>query len=137
MNKEKSRVIIDELLDLAVKYAEQNDDADDIEKVWDTIDAARLFLAQPETSATNEQTLAALKANGLEFGDCVVAFAEDDDNPYVVAGREMMDGGDLEMDDKVVISESDDGAYVMAWKFVSKEFALDGLDKSDGNDDPS
>ena len=49
----------------------------------------------------------------------------------MVAGREMMEEGDLEMDGNVVISENDDGAYVMAWKFVSKEDA--GL--SDDDDD--
>ena len=135
MNKEKSKEVISNLLDFAVKYAEQNDDADDIEKAWDTIDTARLFLAQPETPATKEQLLAALKASGLEFEDCVVAFAEDNNNPYVVAGREMMEDGDLEMDDNVVISEGEDGAYVFAWKFVSKEYA--GIEDEDGNDGES
>ena len=137
MNPEKSRAVISDLLEFARKYAEQNDDADDVDEAWDAIDTARLFLAQPEIPVTGVQLLATLKANGVEFSDCVAAFAEDDDNPYVVAGREMMDEGDLEMDDKVVISKSDAGAYVLAWKWVSNEDA--GLEEAEdeSNDEKS
>ena len=141
MNPEKSRAVISDLLEFALKYAEQNDDGDDVDpttrKVWDAIAAARLFLAQPESTVTGVQLLATLKANGVEFADCVAAFAEDEDNPYVVAGREMMDEGDLEMDDKVVISKSDAGAYVLAWKWVSNEDA--GLEEAEdeSNDEKS
>ena len=137
MNPEKSRAVISDLLEFALKYAEQNDDADDVDKAWDAIDTARLFLAQPESTVTGVQLLATLKANGVEFSDCVAAFAEDEDNPYVVAGREMMDEGDLEMDDKVVISKSDAGAYVLAWKWVSNEDA--GLEEAEdeSNDEKS
>lgn len=137
MNQEKSRAVIDDLLEFARKYAEQNDDANDVDEAWDAIDTARLFLAQPEIPVTGVQLLATLKTNGVEFSDCVAAFAEDDDNPYVVAGREMMDEGDLEMDDKVVISKSDAGAYVLAWKWVSNEDA--GLEEAEdeSNDEKS
>lgn len=138
MNEEKARAVISDLLEFARKYAEQNDDADDVNEAWDAVDAARLFLAQtktntprPEARTENEKSLVALKANGLTFAECVTVFAESDDNPYVVAGCEMMEEGDLEMDDNVVISENDDGAYVMAWKFVSNDFALSDLDESD------
>lgn len=138
MNEEKACVVIGDLLEFARKYAEQNDDSDDVNEAWDAVDAARLFLAQtkpstprPEVHTENEKSLAALKANGLTFAQCVTAFAESDDNPYVVAGRVMMSEGDLEMDDNVVISGNDDGAYVMAWKFVSNDFALGDLGESD------
>ena len=137
MNQEKSRAVIDDLLEFARKYAEQNDDADDVDEAWDAIDTARLFLAQPEIPVTGVQLLATLKANGVEFSDCVAAFAEDDDNPYVVAGREMMDEGDLEMDDKVVISKSDAGAYVLAWKWVSNEDASLEEAEDESNDEKS
>ena len=137
MNPEKSRAVISDLLEFALKYAEQNDDADDVDKAWDAIDTARLFLAQPESTVTGVQLLATLKANGVEFSDCVAAFAEDEDNPYVVAGREMMDEGDLEMDDKVVISKSDAGAYVLAWKWVSNEDASLEEAEDESNDEKS
>ena len=137
MNPEKSRAVISDLLEFALKYAEQNDDADDVDKAWDAIDTARLFLAQPESTVTGVQLLATLKANGVEFSDCVAAFAEDEDNPYVVAGREMMDEGDLEMDDKVVISKSDAGAYVLAWKWVSNEDANLEETEDESNDEKS
>ncbi len=137
MNPEKSRAVISDLLEFARKYAEQNDDADDVDEAWDAIDTARLFLAQPEIPVTGVQLLATLKANGVEFSDCVAAFAEDDDNPYVVAGREMMDEGDLEMDDKVVISKSDAGAYVLAWKWVSNEDASLEEAEDESNDEKS
>ena len=137
MNPEKSRAIINDLLEFARKYAEQNDDADDVDKAWDAIDTARLFLAQPESTVTGVQLLATLKANGVEFSDCVAAFAEDEDNPYVVAGREMMDEGDLEMDNKVVISETDAGAWVLAWKWVSNEDASLEEAEDESNDEKS
>ena len=141
MNQEKSRAVISDLLEFALKYAEQNDDGDDVDpttrKVWDAIAAARLFLAQPESTVTGVQLLATLKTNGLEFSDCVAAFAEDDDNPYVVAGREMMDEGDLEMDDKVVISKTDAGAWVLAWKWVSNEDASLEETENESNDEKS
>ena len=137
MNPEKSRAVISDLLEFALKYAEQNDDADDVDKAWDAIDTARLFLAQPESTVTGVQLLATLKANGVEFSDCVAAFAEDEDNPYVVAGREMMDEGDLEMDNKVVISETDAGAWVLAWKWVSNEDASLEETENESNDEKS
>ena len=137
MNQEKSRAVISDLLEFALKYAEQNDDADDVDKAWDAIDTARLFLAQPESTVTGVQLLATLKANGVEFSDCVAAFAEDEDNPYVVAGREMMDEGDLEMDNKVVISETDAGAWVLAWKWVSNEDASLEEAEDESNDEKS
>jgi hypothetical protein len=137
MNPEKSRAVISDLLEFALKYAEQNDDADDVDKAWDAIDTARLFLAQPESTVTGVQLLATLKANGVEFSDCVAAFAEDEDNPYVVAGREMMDEGDLEMDNKVVISETDAGAWVLAWKWVSNEDASLEEAEDESNDEKS
>ncbi|MDA8190149.1 MAG: hypothetical protein M0Z68_01420 [Gammaproteobacteria bacterium] len=137
MNPEKSRAIINDLLEFARKYAEQNDDADDVDKAWDAIDAARLFLAQPESTVAGVQLLATLKTNGVEFSDCVAAFAEDDDNPYVVAGREMMDEGDLEMDAKVVISKTDAGAWVLAWKWVSNEDASLEEAEDESNDEKS
>ena len=97
MNEEKARAVISGLLEFARKYAEQNDDADDVNEAWDAVDAARLFLAQtktktprPEARTENEKSLATLKANGLTFAECVTVFAESGDNPYVVAGREMM-----------------------------------------------
>ena len=137
MNPEKSRAVISGLLEFARKYAEQNDDANDVDEAWDAIDTARLFLAQPETTVTGVQLLATLKANGVEFSDCVAAFAEDEDNPYVVAGREMMDEGDLEMDNKVVISETDAGAWVLAWKWVSNEDASLEEAEDESNDEKS
>ena len=137
MNQEKSRAVISDLLEFARKYAEQNDDADDVDEAWNAIDTARLFLAQPESTVTGVQLLATLKTNGLEFSDCVAAFAEDDDNPYVVAGREMMDEGDLEMDDKVVISKTDAGAWVLAWKWVSNEDASLEETENESNDEKS
>lgn len=136
MNNEKALDTIGDLLEFAVKYAEQNDDADDVYQAWEAIEAARLFLANPEaavtpdtsaiqekTPPTNEQIQEILKAHNIDFSQCVSAFAEDDSNPYVVAGRDMVDGEDLQMDDSVVISEGEDGAYVLAWKFVSKDDA--------------
>lgn len=156
MNNEKALDTIGDLLEFAVKFAEQNDNTDDANEVldtnraWDAIEAARFFLAQPETPATpsaetpamqeetpltKEQLLATLEANNLTLSDCMRAFAADDDDPYAVACRDMMEDGNLEMDNNVITSEGNDGAYVLVWKFVSKEDA--GIEDEEGKDGES
>lgn len=68
--------------------------------------------------------LEALKAEGLSFADCISVFAEPENNPYVLAARECVEEGELEIDSKTVVSEgSDGGAYVMAWRWISNEAA--------------
>lgn len=65
-----------------------------------------------------------LKEAGLGFRDCIAAFSEDDDNPYVKAAREIHHvEGEVEVDEFTVVSKDDDaeGAYVMAWVWVSSE----------------
>ena len=67
--------------------------------------------------------LARLRERGLEFGDCIKAFTEDPDDPYVVAARAIhhMDG-QLEVDHATVRSDGvDGGEYVLAWVWVSDE----------------
>jgi hypothetical protein len=66
-----------------------------------------------------QEVLAELKAQGMTFGECINAFAADDDNPFVRCAQEQANEGTLEVDSKTVVSDSENGAYVQAWVWVS------------------
>jgi hypothetical protein len=67
--------------------------------------------------------------NDVKFADCVEAFATDNNNPHVaIARNEYHRDGEIEIDDRVVVSESDHGAYVMAWIWVDTP---DGVDEEE------
>ncbi len=73
-----------------------------------------------------QHELKKLQAAGLTFADCVSCFGVSADNdPYLKAAHEHhYREGELEFDDTAIISESDDeGAYVMAWVWVTDEEA--------------
>ena len=56
------------------------------------------------------------------FSECVVRHRAAEDNPYVAAARARIGCDDEhEIDEITVVSESDDGAWVMSWVWVSKE----------------
>jgi hypothetical protein len=79
------------------------------------------------TPLTAEQTDALcedLNNHGLSFGD-VVNILGTDDSPYVAAAHEhrLLNEGTLEVDPKTIVSESEGGAYVMAWLWVDGEDA--------------
>lgn len=80
--------------------------------------------------------LEALKAGGLTFADCTRAFAVPNDDPYVVAARDMILGDDdTEIDDETVTSVGDDGAWVLSWLWVSNSDAGvpdEGEDEDEG-----
>jgi len=68
----------------------------------------------------------------LNFADCVEFFGERNDRQRRIAARarlRLTHEGELEIDDRTVISEADDnGSYVMAWVWL--DFAgVPGLDK--------
>jgi hypothetical protein len=66
-----------------------------------------------------------LNNHGLEFGDVVNLIGEDESNAFVAAAHEhrLLDEGTLEVDPKTIVSDSEEGAYVMAWLWVSNEAA--------------
>ena len=106
------------------------------------------YIAAREVAAQKPQTedaekldrdarIAALKdlqSKGLTFSDAVNVFGEDrDSNAYARKAADLHGrDGELEFDDTVVVSESDDGAYVMCWQWVDKDDA--GIE-DDGDDD--
>jgi hypothetical protein len=68
----------------------------------------------------------------LNFADCVEFFGERDDRQRRIADlarQRVTHEGELEIDDRTVISEADDnGSYVMAWVWL--DFGgVRGLDK--------
>ena len=61
---------------------------------------------------------------GITFSDCVEYFGKkqtpEQQALVAKAAEEYEEEGTLEIDDNAVVSESEDGAYVMAWVWVRK-----------------
>lgn len=72
-----------------------------------------------QATPTNQQVLAELKGKGMTFGECVTAFAAEESNPFVRCAQDQAQEGSIEVDSKTVVSESENGAYVQAWMWVS------------------
>lgn len=91
----------------------------------------------PAAAGTIQERLAALKAEGLTFGACITAFGVDrDTDPFAkVAFENYQDEGSTEIDDFTVLSKSKDGAYVMAWVWVSNEEAGIPSDEEEEEED--
>lgn len=69
--------------------------------------------------------LAKLVDQGLTFGDCVAAFATNRATSKVVQTAHDRyaepSNGSIEIDPETVVSEADEGVWVMAWVWVPKE----------------
>lgn len=86
--------------------------------------------------ATNGGTVVPLDANdiddlaegmnhsGLDIGGVCEVIGRGPDDPYVVAARNLRP--DDTIDERPVVSESDDGAYVMAWVRINKDEVKNG-----------
>ena len=73
------------------------------------------------TSGTAAADAAPARPCERTFGECVERHCAADDNPYVAAARAMIGVDDEhEIDDKTVVSESDEGAWVMNWVWIPK-----------------
>lgn len=59
-----------------------------------------------------------LKAAGLQFGEIIEVYGSDDANPYATAAADHAND-DLILDPSPVVSEADEGAYVLMWKWIS------------------
>lgn len=57
------------------------------------------------------------------FSEAIQAFGVDrDKDPYaIVAARHFGSEGEIEIDDRTVVSQGEGGAYVLAWLWVSNE----------------
>ena len=89
--------------------------AEAIEAVVQPLRAAFCVRGDPDL-----QLRCVLEAMGLQFGDCLQAFANDTSDGYVLAARDEAREGELEVDSRTVVSRGDDnGAYVLAWLWVS------------------
>lgn len=80
---------------------------------------------------TPEALKATLLCADVTFADCKLAFAAPADDPLVAAARiQYHEEGVCEIDDRTVVSRSDDpstkGAYVMAWLWVEDPTQVDG-----------
>lgn len=78
--------------------------------------------AAPSTSAEEktqvlQRRLQALEAAGLTFSDCLQVFGVPTDSHPLARAAVLArhEEGELEFDERTVVSESEDGAYVLAW----------------------
>lgn len=79
------------------------------------------FPPEPPKHEVRAQALRALIDDGLGFAECIHAFGEED-SPFIEAAREEYvsgSDGDVDIDQTTVVSQSDDGAYVLGWMWVS------------------
>lgn len=72
-----------------------------------------------QAAPAHHEVLAELKAQGMTIGDCVEAFGEDSTNPFVRCAQDAAGDRSITVDDTAVVSESENGAYVQAWTWVS------------------
>ena len=100
-------------------------------------EGAPVPMVTPVAAGTIQERLLALKAEGLTFGACITAFGVDrDTDPFAkVAFENYQDEGSTEIDDFTVLSKSKDGAYVMAWVWVSNEEAGIPSDEEEEEED--
>lgn len=81
----------------------------------------------------------ALNHTGLTFGEIVNQLGDDDSDPYVAAAQQhrLLEEGTLEVDGWAVVSRGDDdGAYVMAWLWISNTAAgIKGDEEEEGEGD--
>jgi hypothetical protein len=80
---------------------------------------------QTKTRPTAQEVRALLDAQGITFADCVGAFGSTrEDNAYVLTAHHLHeDAGEVEFDDKAVVSDAEQGAWVMAWVWVARSDA--------------
>ena len=62
----------------------------------------------------------------VTLGDCIQAFAADENDPYVVLARQHHKVGVLELGEPTYVSETPSGAYVMAWIWIPKPEVVGG-----------
>lgn len=70
------------------------------------------------------EALAALKEEGLTIGECIRALASPEDDPFIRKARDLIVGSnDVDIDDQTIASQGENGAWVLAWQWVSNEQA--------------
>jgi len=84
----------------------------------------------------SDSRLAALQTlvdQGLTFSEVMQVMGETaEENPYVAKAQEQARDGELEVDERTIVSEgSDPGAYVLAWLWVEADDADDDNDDDD------
>ena len=77
-------------------------------------------------TAGHVQLRAVLDDADVTLGDCISAFAADENDPYVILARQKHEPGVLELGEPTTISETPSGAYVLAWLWIPKPELVDG-----------
>lgn len=83
-------------------------------------------MARATTRTSTTTIIRSITLPAETFAECVERHCAAENNPYVAAAREIVGSDDEhEIDEKTVVSESDDGAWVMSWIWVPKECITD------------
>lgn len=91
---------------------------------WDCAETEHIQVTHPSAGDPRAMTLKRMKDEGLTLAECISAFAASNDDPYVIAARQLVAGGDdVTIDDITTTSPADDGAWVLSWLWVSNEEA--------------
>lgn len=136
-NEQKFIEFQNELMTVAAKYigGEANEVAASLGKTWDETFVGTVHIKDCEEPATSlwcqaggenawNPILLAFKRMGLEFHNSISVFGSPDDNPYVMAAKETAVGDeDVDFDQECVVAESDEGAFVQGWHWVSRSDA--------------
>jgi len=81
-------------------------------------------MPQLQQSSSLATILAQLKREGLTFEDCISAFAENGENPFIESARQQCGGADSpSIDSATIASRGNDGAWVMAWLWIDNASA--------------
>jgi hypothetical protein len=85
-------------------------------------DALRQALTAVVSAAEYIGVLKGMAIQGLKFQHCQAAFGVDRDlHPLASAAhKQWQKDGDIEIDPITVLSESEDGAYVLGWVWVDR-----------------
>lgn len=85
---------------------------------------SRDVVRTPSDKVQLKESLRTLKESGLTFGDCIGVFGLDTESSLIarVAKEDYGREGEVELDDRTVLSPGEDGVYVLGWLFVPKSF---------------
>lgn len=135
---EVARVIADDLLEHALRFADVKEESA-TRDAWSSIRAAQAYLRKTSVTESGRRqvpgvlsdsaqhrakVLESLRADGLTIGECVRTLTVPNDDPYVCAARaQILGDDDVEIDDSTTTSVGEDGAWVLAWLWISDDQA--------------
>lgn len=95
-----------------------------IEKLYDIVTNGGTV--DPLTADQIDELCMDINHSGLDMGGVCEVIGRGPEDPYVEAARRLYNDGTVTIDEQTVVSESDDGAYVMGWVWINKDEVENG-----------